>query len=108
MYVIANILGKQMKIQSNQFLYIPKLDSKVGSQVNFDQVLLSAVNDQVTIGSPTVKDAQVLAKVIGHIKSKKIIVFKKKRRKGYKKTQGHRQEYTKIYIEKIITNEHGT
>ena len=103
MYAIVAISGKQMKVKPNDTLYVPKLNTTVGSAIPFDKVLLLDTDGKTTIGMPTIAGAQVVAKVLTHIKADKITVFKKKRRKGYKKTQGHRQELTKICIEKIVT-----
>ena len=103
MYAIVNIAGQQMKVMPNDSLYTQKLAGEVGDSVTFDQVLLIDKNEKLHIGTPTVPGAKVVAKVEAHVKADKIIVFKKKRRKGYKKKQGHRQALTKISIEKIIT-----
>ena len=103
MYAIVNIAGQQMKVQVNDSLYTKKLSGVVGDTVTFEEVLLIEADKKTTIGTPIIAGAQVVAKVLAHTKADKIIVFKKKRRKGYKKTQGHRQGLTKICIEKIIT-----
>lgn len=103
MYAIVNIAGQQMKVQPNDSLYTKKLNSAVGDSVTFDQVLLIENDEKITVGTPTLAGVQVVAKVLAHVKADKIIVFKKKRRKGYKKTQGHRQDLTQVCIEKIIT-----
>ena len=102
MYAIVEIAGKQFKISKDRYLYTPKLPEAAGSTVTFDQVLLLDDGKQVAVGMPTVKGAKASGKVIEHIKGDKVIVFKKKRRKGYKNTQGHRQEYTKVLIEDIL------
>lgn len=103
MYAIVNIAGQQMKVEPNHSLYTKKLDTTVGAPVTFKQVLLIENDKKVTVGTPTIQGAEVVAKVLAHVKADKVIVFKKKRRKGYKKKQGHRQDFTKICIEKIIT-----
>ncbi len=100
MYAIVEIAGKQYKVEENKFLYVDKLDVEIESSVDFDKVLL-VDNGSVTVGAPSVSGAKVSAKVLDQVKSDKVIVFKKKRRKGYKKKNGHRQEYTKVLIEKI-------
>lgn len=102
MYAIVEIAGKQFKVSQNQQLYTPQLDAEVGKGITFDKVLLVEDNDTVDIGTPTVASAKVVGKVIDQVRGDKIIVFKKKRRKGYQKTQGHRQNYTKVLIENIV------
>lgn len=102
MYAIVEIAGKQFKVTQDQLLYAPQLDVEAGSAITFDKILLVEEGDTVAIGTPTVAGAKVTGKVLDHVRGDKIIVFKKKRRKGYKKTQGHRQDYTKVLIERII------
>lgn len=102
MYAIVDIAGKQMKIQENDQLVVPRLEGKEGSAVLFEKVLLIADNGKVKIGQPIVEGVRVEASILAHGKGKKIIVFKKKRRKDYKVKKGHRQPYTKIKIEKIV------
>ncbi len=101
MYAIINIAGKQFKITENEKISVPRLSGEVGDKIEFDQVLLVSTDKGVKIGQPLVKTAKVKASVVSHDRAKKIIVFKKKRRKDYKITRGHRQQYTKIQIEKI-------
>lgn len=99
MYAVVNIAGQQYKVFENKTYYVPKLsDKKPKAKVTFDNVLLLGDDKKVKIGSPVVKGAKVQAKVIEHIKDDKIIVFKKKRRKGYRKFNGHRQQLTKIEV----------
>jgi large subunit ribosomal protein L21 len=102
MYAIVEIAGKQFKVTQDQQLYTPQLNVEAGSSVTFDKVLLVEDGDNVAIGVPTVIGVKVTGKVLDHVRGDKIIVFKKKRRKGYKKTQGHRQDYTKVLIESIV------
>lgn len=102
MYAIVEIAGKQFKVAENQQLYTPLLNEGVGSAVTFDKVLLVDDNGSVVVGTPTIQGAQVTGKVLDQVKSDKVIVFKKKRRAGYKKKQGHRQDYTKILVENIV------
>ncbi|MDN5212611.1 50S ribosomal protein L21 [Fulvivirgaceae bacterium BMA12] len=101
MYAIVDIAGKQFKVTKDQFVYAPLMDSEAGASVDFDKVLLTDDNGKVKIGSPTIKGAKVSGKVLEHVKGDKVIVFKKKRRKGYKVKNGHRQQFTKVLIEKI-------
>jgi len=101
MYAIVDIAGHQFKVEKKQKVFVHRLEAKEGSKVNFDNVLLIDDNGKVQIGTPVVKDTVVAAKVISHLKSDKIKVFKKKRRKGYKVLNGHRQQMTEILIEDI-------
>lgn len=103
MYAIVEIAGKQFKVTQDQRLYTPQLSAEAGSVVTFDKVLLVEDGDHMAIGAPTVTGAKVMGKVLDHVRGDKVIIFKKKRRKGYKKTQGHRQDYTKVLIEHIVT-----
>jgi large subunit ribosomal protein L21 len=101
MYAIVDIAGKQFKVTQDQFVYAPLLALEEGASVEFDKVLLLDNEGTVEVGAPTVKGAKVSGKIIGHVKGDKVIVFKKKRRKGYKKKNGHRQDFTKVLIETI-------
>lgn len=101
MYAIVNISGKQFKVTKDQFVYAPKLDLEAGASVEFDQVLLADDAGSVSVGAPLLKGAKVSGKVLEHVKGDKVIVFKKKRRKGYKTKNGHRQDFTKVLIESI-------
>ncbi len=101
MYAIVEIAGQQFKVTKDQYLYVHRLENKEGSKVAFDKVLLIDNNGKVNVGAPAIKGAAVTAKVLEHVKGDKVIVFKKKRRKGYKVKNGHRQSLTKILIEKI-------
>ena len=100
-YAIVNIAGKQFKVTKDQFVYAPKLAGEAGASVEFDQVLLAEANGTVSVGAPLVAGAKVSGKILDHVKGDKVIVFKKKRRKGYKKKNGHRQDFTKVKIESI-------
>lgn len=102
MYAIVEIAGKQFKVSQDQKLYTPLLNVETGDKVTFDNVLLIEDGDNVAVGTPTVAGAKVTVKILDHVRADKIIVFKKKRRKGYKKTQGHRQDYTQVLIESIV------
>lgn len=103
MGAIVSIAGKQFNIKTDDVICVPKLNSEVDELVTFDKVLAADIKEQVMVGTPTLAKARVVAKVLAHLKADKVIVFKKKRRKGYKVKTGHRQEYTKVRIEKIIT-----
>lgn len=101
MYAIVEIAGQQFKVTKDQYLYVHRLEGKEGSKVSFDNVLLIENGGKVNVGAPAIKGAQVTATVLEHLKGDKVIVFKKKRRKGYKKKNGHRQYLTKILINQI-------
>lgn len=103
MYAIVEIAGKQLKVTKEQHLYTPRLSLATGAAVTFDKVLLLDEDKDIKIGNPAIAGATVMGKVLGHGRGDKIIVFKKKRRKGYKKKQGHRQDYTKVLIEDILS-----
>ena len=101
MNAVVEISGKQFKVAKDSKLYVHRLDAKEGSKVSFDNVLLLDNGSKVVVGTPTVTGASVEAKVVKHLKDDKVIVFKKKRRKGYKVKNGHRQALTEIIIEKV-------
>jgi large subunit ribosomal protein L21 len=101
MYAIVDIAGQQFKVEKNQELFVHRLEGKEGGKVEFDRVLLIDNEGKVTVGAPTIEGARVDAKIISHVKGDKVLVFKKKRRKGYQKLNGHRQYLTKIQIENI-------
>ncbi len=104
MYAIVDIGGKQFKVTQDQFVYAPLMEGEDGASVEFDKVLLFDNDGKVEIGAPLVKGATVSGKILGHVKGDKVIVFKKKRRKGYKKKNGHRQNFTKVMIDGISLN----
>ena len=104
MYAIVEIAGKQFKVNQNQKLFVNRLFEKEGSKVSFDKVFLYDDGGKVSIGEPSISGASVEAKVLSHLKDDKIIVFKKKRRKGYRVKNGHRQALTELLIEKILVN----
>lgn len=101
MYAIVEIAGQQFKVEENKYIYTQKLDAEEGSSVEFENVLLLDNESDITVGAPTVEGAKITGKVLGHVKGEKVIVFKKKRRKGYKVKNGHRQNFTKVLIEGI-------
>jgi large subunit ribosomal protein L21 len=98
MYAIVDIAGKQFKVTQDQFVYAPLMAGEEGASVEFGTVLLIGDDNTVEIGAPTVTGAKVAGKILGHVKGDKVIIFKKKRRKGYRKKNGHRQNYTKVQI----------
>ena len=101
MYAIVKIAGRQFKVAEEQEIFVNQLDAEEGDKLSFEEVLLVDNDGEVSVGKPTVSGAQVDATVLGHQKGDKVIVFKKKRRKGYKVKNGHRQSFTKIKIDKI-------
>jgi len=101
MYAIVEIAGQQFKVEKNNQIFVHRLEGEEGASLDFDKVLLIEDGKSIKVGTPTVEGAKVSAKIISHLKGDKVIVFKKKRRKGYKKKNGHRQYLTKISIESI-------
>ena len=104
MYAIVEIAGQQFKVEKDQKLFVHRLESKEGSKVTFDNVLLLANGDKISVGAPAIDGAQVGVKVLKHFKGNKVIVFKKKRRKGYRVKNGHRQALTEIQVENILAS----
>ena len=104
MYAIVEIAGQQFKVAQDQKVYVHRLKGEEGSKVTFDNVFLLDDNGTISIGAPAIKGAAVTAKILGHLKGDKVIVFKKKRRKGYIKKNGHRQALTEIQIESIAAS----
>lgn len=102
MFVIVEIAGQQFKVEKGAKLYVHRLESEEGSTVDFEKVLLVSNDDDVKVGTPVVAGSKVTATVLAHVKGEKVMVFKKKRRKGYKKKNGHRQQFTQIQIEDIL------
>lgn len=101
MYVIVEIAGQQFKVTKDQKIFVHRLEGNEGASLEFDKVLLVDDNGTVKVGTPVVKGAKVSGKIISHLRGDKVLVFKKKRRKGYKKIQGHRQDLTQLQIENI-------
>ncbi|MEQ9592398.1 MAG: 50S ribosomal protein L21 [Cyclobacteriaceae bacterium] len=101
MYAIVDIAGKQFKVEKDQFIYAPKMEGEAGAAVKLDKVLLLDNEGKIEVGAPVLTGAKVSGKIVEHVKGDKVTVFKKKRRKGYAVKNGHRQEFTKVLIEKI-------
>ena len=101
MYAVVEIQGSQFKVEKDQKLFVNRIDAKEGSKISFDNVLLIDDGKKVQIGKPNLSGTSVEAKVVAHKKDDKVIVFKKKRRKGYKVKNGHRQAITEIIIQAI-------
>jgi len=104
MYAIVEIAGQQFKVAKDQKVFVHRLAGEEGDTVSFDKVLLTADGDKVTLGAPAIDGAQVGAKITRHLRGDKVIVFKKKRRKGYRVKNGHRQSLTEIVIESIVAS----
>ncbi len=102
MYAIVEIAGQQFKVERGNKVYVHRLDANEGAKVEFDKVFLIENGGNISIGSPTVDGAKVAATVIEHLKGDKVIIFKKKRRKGYQKWNNHRQHLTQILIQGIL------
>ena len=101
MYAIVDIAGKQFRVGEKQKIFVPLMDVEVGKKIKFEDVLLVSKDGTVSVGSPHIKGAIVNATVVDHVKADKVTVFKKKRRKGYRVKNGHRQPFTQIEITKI-------
>ena len=101
MFAVVTIAGQQFKVEQGQEIFVHRLAQEEGDKVAFDDVLLVSDGAKTSVGTPNLKGASVKASVIGHQKGDKVIVFKKKRRKGYKVKNGHRQQFTKIKIDSI-------
>src|SRR5690606_28954125 len=104
MYAIVEIAGQQFKVEKDQKVFVHRLATEEGKAVSFDNVLLIGDGNNITLGAPAIDGAQVGAKVLKHLQGDKVIVFKKKRRKGYRKKNGHRQALTEIVIESILAS----
>lgn len=101
MYAIVEIAGKQYRAEADKFIYVDRLAGNAGDKVEFGNVLLVDKDGNIQVGAPTVSGAKASGKILDQVKADKVIIFKKKRRKGYQKRNGHRQQYTKVLIEKI-------
>lgn len=101
MFAIVKIAGQQMKVTKDQEIFVHQLEANEGDSMTFSDVMLLGNDDTTTLGTPMISGASVSATVLGHQKGDKVVVFKKKRRKGYQKSNGHRQRYTKIKINSI-------
>jgi large subunit ribosomal protein L21 len=101
MYAVVEIAGQQFKVQKDQKIFVHRLAAEAGQKLEFDRVLLIDNGGQISLGAPAIEGAKVTAEVVEHVKGDKIIIFRKKRRKGYKKKNGHRQSFTSIVISDI-------
>ena len=101
MYAVVEIAGQQFKVQKDQKIFVHRLAAEAGQKLEFDRVLLIDNGGQISLGAPAIEGAKVTAEVVEHVQGDKIIIFRKKRRKGYKKKNGHRQSFTSIVISDI-------
>lgn len=101
MYAIVDIAGQQFKVEKGQEVFVHRLEGEEGAKMEFDKVLLVDNKGKVSVGTPNVAGAKISAKIVSHLRGDKVIVFKKKRRKGYQKSNGHRQDLSKVLIENI-------
>ena len=101
MYVVVDIAGQQFKVEQGQEVFVNRLEGEEGEKVKFDKVLLVDDNGAVKVGTPVVEGAAIDAQIVSHLRGDKVVVFKKKRRKGYQKSNGFRQDLSKVLIEKI-------
>jgi large subunit ribosomal protein L21 len=101
MYAIVDIAGQQFKVEQGQEVFVHRLEGDEGAKLEFEKVLLLDNNGKVSVGTPVVKGAKITAKLVEHLRGDKVVVFHKKRRKGYQKANGHRQDLSKVLIEKI-------
>ncbi|HZH73784.1 MAG TPA: 50S ribosomal protein L21 [Mariniphaga sp.] len=102
MYAIVEIAGQQFRVEKDKKLYVHRLDAAEGDSVDFANVMLIGTDSGVSVGTPVIDGAKVTVKVLGHLKGDKVLVFKKKRRKGYQKMNGHRQQFTQVQIVDIV------
>ena len=101
MFAVVEIAGQQYKVAKDDKILVPLLESKIGSKVTFEKVLLVGDENQTKLGTPYISGASIEAKILNHMKDDKVSVFKKKKRKGYKVLKGHRQQYTEVEITKL-------
>ena len=101
MYAIVEIAGQQFKVEQNAEIFVHRLEGEPGTKMQFDNVLLVDDNGKVTVGQPLVSGASISGQILSHVRGDKVVIFKKKRRKGFEKETGHRQDFSKILIEKI-------
>ncbi|SCD20919.1 50S ribosomal protein L21 [Proteiniphilum saccharofermentans] len=102
MYVIVDIQGQQFKVEQDQKLFVHRINADQGAEVEFEKVMLVDKDGAVTVGAPVIDGAKVVVEVLSHVKGDKVLVFKKKRRKGYRKLNGHRQQFSEVRVKEII------
>jgi large subunit ribosomal protein L21 len=101
MYAIVEIAGQQFKVEKNDEIFVHRLEGEPGTKIEFDQVLLLDNDGKITVGKPLVDGSHIKGTIVDHVRGDKVVVFKKKRRKGYQKESGHRQDFSKVLIENI-------
>ena len=102
MYAIVEVLGQQFKVEAGRKLFVHRMEeAERGSQIELNKVLLIDNEGNITVGAPTIEGAKVVAEVVSHVRGEKVLVFHKKRRKGYRKLNGHRQNFTELMIKEI-------
>jgi large subunit ribosomal protein L21 len=101
MYAIVEIAGQQFKVEKNDEIFVHRLEGEPGTKIDFDKVLLLDNDGEVSVGQPIVNGSLISGTILDHVRGDKVVVFKKKRRKGYQKESGHRQDFSKIRIEEI-------
>lgn len=102
MYVIVDIQGQQFKVKQDQRLFVHRINADQGSEVEFEKVMLIDNEGTITVGTPVVEGAKVVVEILSHLKGDKVLVFKKKRRKGHRKLNGHRQQFSEVRVKEII------
>ncbi|GBU07480.1 50S ribosomal protein L21 [Bacteroidales bacterium] len=102
MYVIVDIQGQQFKVEKDQKLFVHRINADRGAEVEFEKVMLVDKDGKVSIGSPLLEGAKVVVEVISHVKGDKVLIFHKKRRKGHRKLNGHRQQFTEVLVKEVI------
>jgi large subunit ribosomal protein L21 len=101
MYAIVEIAGQQFKVEQNDEIFVHRLEGEPGIKIEFDQVLLLDNDGKISVGKPLLEGTSITGKIVDHVRGDKVVVFKKKRRKGYEKESGHRQDFTRVMIENI-------
>ena len=102
MYVIVDIQGQQFKVKQDQRLFVHRINAEQGSEVEFEKVMLIDNEGTITVGTPVVEGAKVVVEILSHLKGDKVLVFKKKRRKGHRKLNGHRQQFSEVRVKELI------
>ena len=102
MYVIVDIQGQQFKVEQDQKLFVHRINAEQGAEEEFDKVMLVDNDGAVTVGAPVIEGAKVVVEVLSHVKGDKVLIFKKKRRKGYRKLNGHRQQFSEVRVKEIV------
>ena len=102
MYVIVDIQGQQFKVEQDQKLFVHRINADQGAEVEYEKVMLVDNDGAITVGAPLVEGAKVVVEILSHVKGDKVLVFKKKRRKGYRKLNGHRQQFSEVVVKSIV------